>query len=173
MERRHLVTGITLLVLCGLLAIGLYIGSQSLFSPLPKSGPIADPSPSCTPATINTGHRLTSRDVEVSVFNAGNRQGLAGHVQDALAKRGFGRGDVGNAPESTTVHSVQVRATKANDAAARLVARQFGPRTLVTVSNRELGPGVDVIVGNGFSSLKKARHWIRVSGKQRICLPTS
>ena len=51
---------------------------------------------------------------------------------------------------------VRVLAPSRNDPAAQLVARQFGPDTLVQPRGQDLGPGVDVIVGDKFAGLVKA-----------------
>ncbi|MGH3510040.1 MAG: LytR C-terminal domain-containing protein [Nocardioidaceae bacterium] len=173
MSHRHLLTGVTLLVLCGVLAIGFYLGYNSLFSPLPKSVASSNPTSSCTTAPVKNS-RLQASAVQVSVFNAGDRGGLAGDTMVRLTKRGFRPGDVGNAPTGTVVRRVQVWATTAKDPAAQLVARQFGPTTTIKVTSQDLGPGVDVVVGNKFHHLvKKAPRSVRVVGNEQVCLPTN
>ncbi len=52
---------------------------------------------------------------------------------------------------SENVKKVLVRTSLPNSAQARLVAAQFGVD--VTVSAVDLGPGVDVVVGNKFKGL--------------------
>jgi hypothetical protein len=49
-----------------------------------------------------------------------------------------------------------VVAPSRNDPAAQLVARQFGRQTVVQPSLEDLGPGVDVVVGDSFVGLVKA-----------------
>lgn len=173
MTHRHLLTGVTLLVLCGVLGLGFLLGYQSLFSPLPKSVASSQPSSSCTSAPIRNS-RLRASAVQVSVFNAGDRSGLAGDTLVRLTKRGFRPGDVGNAPTGTKVRRVQVWATTAKDPAAVLVARQFGKKTAIRVTTQNLGPGVDLIIGNKLHRLaKKAPRSVRVIGNQKVCLPTN
>ena len=46
---------------------------------------------------------LTRHDVQVSVFNAGNRSGLAGVTLDKLETAGFNAGNAGNAPGTAEV----------------------------------------------------------------------
>lgn len=170
MGRREITTAITLLVLCGLLATGAVIGWQKLFQDLPDvPTPVAEPSPSCSSEGVQKGDRLRSSQVVTSVFNAGSRSGLAGDTLDALAKRGFERGEVGNAPDDVHVRRVQVWTSQRNDAEARLVALQFGKKTKVKVSKLDLGPGVDVVVGNKFKGLAKAKRSIRVRKQQQVC----
>jgi hypothetical protein len=109
--------------------------------------------------------------VEVSVFNGGTRSGLAGETLDALARRGFASGEVGNAPSDLRVLRVQVWSTEKNDPAARLVARQFGPGVKVKLTDEDLGGGVDVIVGDEFERLSPAPRKIKVQKAQEYCIP--
>ncbi len=166
---RRLSTAITLAVLVALLVIGAVAGFNALFAPIPDArGPAA--SPVCTPTQVSAGKRITSREVTVSVFNASDRSGLASETLNALADRGFQPGDAGNAPGGTGVRFVQVWSTEEDDAAARLVARQFGPRVVVRVGD-DLGVGVDVVVGPRFRGLVKAPRSIRSSARQEVCVP--
>ncbi len=62
--------------------------------------------------------------------------------------------------------------TEANDPAATLVAQAFGPRTLVQVTKTDLGPGIDVLVGNRFRGLNpKAPNRIRLPAPVETCIP--
>jgi hypothetical protein len=172
MGRREITTAVTLLVLCGILVAGAVIGWQKLFTDLPDlPTTVAEPSPSCATEGVQKGDRLRSRQVVVSVFNAGSRSGLAGDTLDALAKRGFEPGEVGNAPDDVAVRRVQVRTDRRHDAEARLVALQFGKGTKVKVSKADLGPGVDVVVGNKFKGLERAKRSIKVRRRQQVCAP--
>ena len=122
MARRHLTTGITLLVLVGILVVGVVLGSKSLFAPLPDSGQAAEtPSPTCATQTVKKGQRIRSTQVQVSVFNGGTRSGLADETLQPLVKRGFTAGDAGNAPSGTEVKRVRVFTTTENDLSATLV----------------------------------------------------
>jgi hypothetical protein len=169
---RHLTTAITLLVLVGILVVGAVVGSRSLFAPLPGKGQAAGtPTPTCSTQTLRKGQRIRSTQVQVSVFNGGTRSGLADETLKSLAKRGFTSGTTGNAPTSTTVKRVRVYTTTTNDLSAVLVARQFGRSTKVVVSDTDLGPGVDVVVGNRLHGLTKARHVIKVRKSSSVCVP--
>ena len=145
MGRREITTTITMLILCGMLVVGAVWGWRSLFADVPADETVAEPSasPSCT--TDST--------------------------MAALRKRGFRPGDVGNAPATANVRRVAVWSTEENDVEARLVARQFGKRVEVTLAEEDLGPGVDVIVGNKFKGLKKAKRSVRVQSPQEVCIP--
>ena len=173
--RRHLVTGVTLLVLCAVVVAAAVVGWQWLFAELPEQDPVAtdEPSVSCTPADVQPGDRIRTRDVRVSVFNAGTRSGLAGDTMAALTERGFREGDVANAPADAEVRRVEIWTTDENDAQARLVALQFGKKVEVTVQDVDLGPGVDVVVGDGFRGLAKVRRSLTVREPQEVCTPVA
>jgi hypothetical protein len=171
-ERRHITSAITLLVLVALLVVGVMVGVKALFAPLPKDPDAAGtPSPTCSEKVVKKGQRLRSTQVVVSVYNGGTRAGLADTTMQALANRGFKQGEVGNAPAATRVNNVRVYASARNDQAANLVARQFGRATKITVSDIDLGPGVDVVVGNGFDKLAKARRVIVAQKASSVCVP--
>jgi hypothetical protein len=173
MGRREITTTITMLVLCGVLVLGAVWGWRSLFADLPAEEASAPrPSgPSCTTEEVDAGQRLRSSQVRVSVFNGGTRSGLADSTMAALRKRGFKVGTVGNAPSDANVRRVAVWSTEENDAEARLVAKQFGKKVRVTFADEDLGPGVDVIVGNNFKRLVKASKSIKVRSSQEVCVP--
>ena len=173
MARRQVTTAVTMLALCGILVIGAVLGWKSLSADLPGTGgSSAEPSPSCATQTVHVGQRIRSSDVQVSVFNGGTRSGLAEKTLKALARRGFTKGVIGNAPSDARVRRAQVWSTEQHDASARLVARQFGKKVKVRFSDTDLGPGVDVIVGDGYRKLAKAKRSIRAHNSQQVCAPT-
>jgi hypothetical protein len=153
--RRHLLTGVTLLVLVGLVGIGGYYGYRALFAPVPDDTVTASSGGRTCESGLHKGEIVRPRDVTVTVLNAGSRSGLAGQVQDRLAGRGFLRGATDNAPEDLAVRFVRVLAPSRMDPAARLVAAQFGDHTYVQRSRQDLGPGVVVIVGDRFRGLDR------------------
>lgn len=174
MTDRRVLSAVTLTVLVALLVVGGFLGWRSLSAPLPD--PTADAagsgsdkkSPSC--GGFERGDMVQSKDVTVSVFNAGTRSGLAGQTQQQLAARGFIPGDTGNAPDNLSkVRVVRVLAPSKKNPAAKLVARQFGKNTLIQASDRELGPGVEVVVGNDFKGLKKAPRQIKAAAPGASC----
>lgn len=172
MSRQGILTTVTMLVLSVVLVLGVMWGWQALFAEVPDQEPVAEPpAESCTTQRVDAGERIRSRQVEVSVFNAGTRSGLAGDTMGQLRDRGFRAGQVGNAPADVEVNKVQVWTTLPNDAEARLVARQFGKKVKVRVSEVDLGPGVDVVVGDRFRELAKAKRTLKVKEPQEICVP--
>jgi hypothetical protein len=112
-----------------------------------------------------TSHRTVKRsDVTVSVYNAGKRQGRAGVTLDLLEEAGFNAGAVGNAPKGVTARVAIVRTTQRVHPDATLVARALGSHVPVVVTSDDLGPGVDVIIGDKFSKLNpNAARSVRVS----------
>ncbi len=175
MTGRHITTAVTMAVLVGILVVGMVVGFNSLFAPLPGSEetPSAEPSPTCTEAPPKKGERLRARQVRVNVFNAGTRGGLAGATVDAFRSRGFQGGEIGNAPEGADVKRVQVWIQEGEEDAGRLVARQFGKKLRAMRTDEDLAPGVDVIVGNRFRSLVKAPKSIPVKATRIVCVEPS
>jgi hypothetical protein len=164
---QHLRTAATLLVLLGILAAGALVGVKFLLSP--TSDAAAGPQ-KCVTTSVRKGQRVAAGQVQVSVFNAGTRSGLATQTLSKLTRRGFKKGEAGNAPSTSRVKVAQVWTTRRPDPAARLVARQFGPATTVRTVKVNLGPGVDVVVGDGFQRLSKAKRVVVAKTTSKACL---
>ena len=154
--------GITFLVLFAILAVGVVLGWRALSSPVAGvTDDTASDEPTCR-AGLDAGDVVRTDDVTVSVFNAGTRSGLADQTLNELTARGFLPGEAGNAPGAVgDVKFVRVLAPSQVDPAAQLVAKQFGPQTLVVPTTEDLGPGVDVVVGDKFPGLVKAPRRIK------------
>lgn len=168
MARRAITSAVTLLVLVGLLVGAAVWGWNALFTALPEEETTGA---TCTTEQLEAGDRIRSTQVRVSVFNAGTRSGLAGQTLDALTRRGFLEGETDNAPADIEVARVQVWSTVENDPRARLVARQFGKKVRVRFADEDLGPGIDVIVGDKYRGLAKAPRALKVTKAQEICVP--
>jgi hypothetical protein len=168
---RHITTGITLVVLLGILAAGAVIGAKSLFAPIGSDE--ATPSPTCTTKAVKKGQRIEPQQVQVSVFNAGTHAGAAQRTMSKLVKRGFRRGEVGNAPSSARVKRAQVWTRLRHDPAAVLVARQLGKGTAVERKHTNLGPGVDVVIGDDFATLAKAPKAVVAQHSGSLCTPAT
>ena len=172
--RRHLITGITLVGLCVLVVWAAMWGWRSLFADLPDTGLLAgDPTPACQPVHVKAGGKVRAKVVEVSVFNSGERQGLAGETLDALIERGFIGGEVGNAPRNVSVAKAQVWTTERGDPRARLVARQLGKKVKVHITKKDLGSGVDVVLGDRFQRLSKAPRAVTAKKAKQFCVPVT
>jgi hypothetical protein len=137
-------------------------GIKSALAPLPGGGPSS--TPTCSDTEKEVKQFLKRNEVQVSVFNAGSREGLAGTTLEKIEEAGFKAGNAGNAPRSADVRRALVWTTQPNDSSARLVALALGRGTRIEVTETDLGPGIDVLVGDKFQGLNK-------SAPERIRLP--
>ena len=169
MSGRKITTAVTLVVLL-LLLIGMAAyGYALLTAPLP-SRPTAEEK--CTGAEKEVQGFLKRKQVQVSVFNAGTREGFAGVTLERIVDAGYRAGNSGNAPKSAKVRRAVVWTTDENDSAAKLVATSLGKRTKIEVTETDLGPGIDVLVGNKFKGLnRKAPKRIRLTDPVEKCVP--
>jgi len=166
--RRKLTTGITLVVLVLLLGGMAIYGYKSALAPLPGA---TTSKKTCTGTEKQVKNFLGRGEVQVSVFNAGTRNGLASSTLDRIQRAGFKAGDAGNAPRSAQVRRAVVWTTQPNDTSARLVALALGPHTRIVVTETDLGPGIDVLVGNKFNGLaRKAPARIRLPRPVETCI---
>jgi hypothetical protein len=171
MANRKVISVVTMVVLIGLLVAGAWYGWQSITAPLPGDD---DPPQRRAKARCDNGvargDMIGTGDVTVSVYNAGSVSGLADQTLSELAARGFNRGDVGNAPqELETVQFVRVLAEEKGNPAAQLVALQFGADTLIQEATDDLGPGVEVVVGDRFTGLVDAPSEIKAQQPASGC----
>ena len=157
MTRRSVTTGVTLLVTLGVLCVMAVWGLHAATAPIPsdKAGS-ASSTPTCAAGDPKAAKYLRRGDVTVSVYNAGNTSGRAQQTMDLLERAGFKVGQVSNAPAGVTVARAEVLTTKSDDPAAKLVALALGRKTPVVHSDEELGPGVDVVIGDKFKQLDGA-----------------
>ena len=152
MTRRRLTTAATLLVLLAVL-VGMAVwGYHAATTPLEGLGSTTS-TPTCTPTDPKASRFLHRAEVTVSVFNSGKRSGRAQATMSLLERAGFKPGQVGNAPDGIAADRAAVYTTKADDPAAELVAKALGKATQVVHSDQEMGPGVDVVIGDRFKQL--------------------
>ncbi|MGL5810815.1 MAG: LytR C-terminal domain-containing protein [Nocardioides sp.] len=157
---------LTLLVLLAIVGFGARWGWSSLTKPLP--GQAAQPS-DCRSIPVAAGEKLRAEDVVVSVFNAGERSGLAESTLGSLADAGFGTGDIGDAPKNTGVEFAEIWSDDPDDPAVALVASWLGQVDIVEGS--KLGPGVVVLVGDRFTKLAKGRATVTAKSAATVCAP--
>ncbi|SDS72650.1 LytR cell envelope-related transcriptional attenuator [Nocardioides scoriae] len=151
MNRRHVTTGVTLAVLVVVLGAMAVLGFRAATAPFPGTGSASGDD--CTAAEKQTRTTVSRGQVQVSVFNGGTRSGLAGETLQKLEDAGFRGGNAGNAPEGETIRRAVVWTTEPDDTSARLVARAMGKGVPVRIVSQDLGPGVDVIVGDRFRAV--------------------
>lgn len=161
-RRIHWQTPITLVVLIGLLAGGAWWGWNSLTKSTAE--------PVCEMQQLPNG-KLTPKQVEVNIYNAGAKDGTARATADVLRKRGFLIGRITNEPGGQKVNGVVVRGSAANPQ-AQLLQLQMLQRAPIVVDQRT-DPSVDVLVGKGFTGLNpKYATSVPVPGGQ-VCVPVN
>jgi len=159
-------TAATIGVLFLLLVVGAAWGWSALTAPFPGKAA----APVCEDRDVQKGEKIFASQVVVSVYNAGERTGLAGRTMALFTDRGFRRGESGNAPGGAKVPVVQVWTSDPKNPAVQLVVGQLGPRHSV-VKHRELGAGVTVVVGDGFRGLGHKKPFVRAGSATKICAP--
>jgi hypothetical protein len=163
---QHVKAVLTLAVLAVLVMVGVTWGWSSFTSPFPhraSQGP-------CLTTTLQPGDRVSAPKLIVSVFNASNRVGLAESTMSEFENQGFGAGEVGNAPNGTTVQFAQVWSTDPHDPAVRLVVSRLG-RLAHVIKKTHSGPGIIVVVGTRFQKLVPGLSSVKVTTPTTICSP--
>jgi hypothetical protein len=140
-------SAITLGVLAGLVLLATLWGWSAFTKPFPKEEPVAI----CEDVSVPAGTEVRRDQVVVSVYNGSKRTGVAGAASAQLEERGFVPGDIGNAPQPSP--ATQIWSSDPTNPAVDLVRQQF--KGAQVVAGDALGPGVVVILGEGFQSLKK------------------
>ncbi|HEY0905244.1 MAG TPA: LytR C-terminal domain-containing protein [Marmoricola sp.] len=154
MTRRRLTAGVTLTVAALVLCVMAVWGLNAATAPIDDDGDVtASTGPTCAPEDQTVTKFLRRGEVTVSVYNAGKRSGRAQATLGLLEEAGFKPGEVGNAPDDVDVRRAAVYATDVDDLDARLVAAALGTDTRVVATDLELGPGVDVMIGDRFNRL--------------------
>ena len=154
-------TPFTLLVLLGILCYGAWWGWSNVIREVPPPPPAP-----CVEQKLPQ-NQLKSSQVTVSVFNGGDKRGLAGDVGRSLRERGF--------KVATTTNTLQkVQKTVIIGAGTKnpevLLVKAFFKDADVKADKRVDG-SVDVLVGNrygGFNSKAKTTYTVKSS---KACLP--
>ena len=158
-------TTVTLLALGALLVIAAVWGWHATMKPLPAK---VD-SPICVDTHVTAGKKVYPQQVTVSVYNAGQREGLAGRTMQLLKDAGFARGQAGNAA-SAKVDDVEIWTLTPDSPDVQLLATYFGDA--LKVERREgPGVGVTVIVGDKFRDLAQGQRSLVAESDAEICSP--
>ncbi|MGZ6745158.1 MAG: LytR C-terminal domain-containing protein [Nocardioides sp.] len=160
-------TAATMAVLVVLLVVGAAWGFSAATQPFPGKVTL----PTCEDKSVAKGDKVYPSQVTVSVYNAGTREGLAGRTMQLLTDAGFAAGESGNAPHHAKVDVTEIWTTDPSSPAVRLVDSWLGPRRTKVVRRDAPGPGVVVVVGDGFTDLVKGRQKIRARQDATICSP--
>jgi hypothetical protein len=157
---------VTLGVLTVLLVlVGLW-GWNAATDPLPgKSDP-----PKCVSTEVSAGDRVFPQQVTVSVYNASDRNGLAGRTMDVLVDAGFNKGDTGNAPRNAQVVTSAIWTATPDSPDVLLVASRLG-KSVEVVRRDGLGVGVTVIVGDEFKDVVPGKKAVIAEDDADICSP--
>lgn len=162
-------TLVTLAALVLIMVLGVSWAWAKVTAPFPGNAD-ADATPICVDATVQSGDKVRPGAVTISVLNAGSREGLANQTLEQFVGAGFGAGELDNAPRDADVKRVQIWATDPDDPAVRLVRSYVGQQTKVV--KRDAGePGVSVVVGDRFDTLKKGEKAITATHSTTICGP--
>jgi hypothetical protein len=153
----------TLAVLAVVLVVGAVWGWKSLTKPFPPRVKAAV----CTDTHVAAGQKVAPVDVTVSVLNASAREGLASRTMDDLTNTGFGQGDEANV--KANIGPVQIWASDPKNPAVRLV-KSWLPHAKVVKKSYD-APGVVVVVGQSFSTVRGGVKQVTSAEATTICSP--
>lgn len=160
---------ITLFILLALLAGAAWYGAKTVL----RQGDKIALTPVChtEKATGSKQPKISSKQVEVNVFNAGKTRGVATRTAADLRDRGFVVVKVENAPTNVKVAKWEIRA-KSESAQAKLVAEQVKGARIIT--NKTHDSRIDLYVGDGFKNLTaNAPTTITITGSVTVCTTPS
>jgi len=160
---------ITLFVLLALLAGAAWYGAKTVLGQNDKVA--LTPVCHTEKATGSKRPKITSKQVNVNVYNAGKTRGLATRTAADLRARGFVVVKVENAVADVKVAKWEVRAKTASPQ-AKLVAEQVKGAKIKT--SRAHDTSIDLYVGDGFKNLTaKAPTTITITGSVTVCTTPS
>jgi hypothetical protein len=165
----------TLTVLCLILVLFLVWGWNAATAPLPGLGgdsTAEDDGPVCTPRDVKKGEKVRTVDVTVSILNSTAQDGFARKTMSQFTARGFGDGELGNAPAEHDVLGVAIVTDDPGSPAVRLVASYLGTKPRI-IEGEQLAPGVVVVVGEDFEKLRRGASAVTASRDSQICSPLS
>ena len=154
-------TPITLLVLLGVLCYGAWWGWTNVIREVPP----APPAP-CVDTKVPKG-RLKSSQVVVSVYNGGDKRGLAGDVGRALRERGFKIQRTSNTGEK--IQRTTIVGSGGKNPEVLLVKGFF--KNAVVRTDRRVDGSVDVLVGNRYGGFNKSAKQTYTVKSETVCLP--
>lgn len=141
------------LVVIGVVLLGLFFAfwyAWSYYQTDNSARATRQPPPTCAPYDPAV---VTPENTRVNVYNASNRDGLAGSVSRSLAARGFVIGKVANDPSSRKAPTVaEIRYGSSGDARAKLLLTAL-PKDSKLHKDKRKGATVDLVLGAKFTTL--------------------
>jgi hypothetical protein len=150
-----MVSTITLIGAGVVFVVMAFWGVTAATTPISRSDGSGTAAGQCSDAEKTIQTHIKRKDVTVSVYNSGKRKGLATDVLQRLENSGFRPGAVGNAPEGLSADVAVVYAKDTSSTSAKLVALILGPDTQILPQEIDMGPGVNVVVGDQFKRLDR------------------
>ena len=117
-----------------------------------KPFPAKTEPPKCVATSIDAGEKVFPQQVTVSVYNASDRNGLAGQTMAELVEQGFTKGDTGNAPGNARVPVAAIWTDTPKNPDVLLLASRLG-KSAEVVRRDSAGVGVTLVVGDDFAKL--------------------
>jgi len=162
---RAIRTPVTLLLLLAVLCYGAWWGWTNVIRTVPAAPPVP-----CVPQQVPKG-QLRSSQVTVSVYNGGDRRGLAGDVGRALRERGFKTQQIDDTGEK--IQKTVIVGARAKNPEVLLV-KAFFKDAVVRVDPQNKADGtVDVLVGNRYGGFNKNAKRTLTVKTATVCLPPS
>lgn len=156
----------TLVVLALLLVWGATWGFSAVTAPFPEDAE----APVCVATRLTSGDVLRPGAITISVLNAGTKIGLAGLTRDDLVERGFGKGELANAPTDSGVRTAEIWTNDPTSPAVKLVRSYLGGRVKV-VQRPPVVPGINVVVGDRFPGVRRGDRDVPIVTDTTICSP--
>ena len=158
---RAIRTPLTLLVLLAVLCYGAWWGWTNVIRQVPPTPPVP-----CVTQKVPKG-QLRSNQVTVSVFNGGDKRGLAGDVARSLRERGFKVQQTTNTGEK--VQKTVIVGASAKNPEVVLVKAFF--KDAVVKADKRPDHSVDVLVGNDYGGFNKKAKTTYTVKSATACLP--
>jgi hypothetical protein len=155
-------TPVTLLILLGVLLYGAWWGYNNVIAPVPPAAP--DP---CVTQTVAKG-QLKSNLVTVSVYNGGDKKGLAADVGRSLRGKGFKVLRTSNTEENVQKTVIIGADPKAPEV---LFVKTFFKDSVVR-SDKRVDHSVDILVGNKYAGFNKNAKTTYEVKSSTVCLPS-
>lgn len=160
---RMIRTPLTLLILLGILCYGAWWGYTNVLAPV---APL--PPPPCVEQNLPNSE-LRSAQVTVSVFNGGDRRGLAGDVGRSLRDKGFRVQKTANTGEN--IRETVIVGANAKNPEVVLVKGFFKDATIR--ADKRTNGTVDVLVGDKYGGFNKKAPTAITVKSSTACLPSA